>query len=431
MCELPTINLGDLLVEPPNYGANVPATPILKGWPRYIRITDILETGDLIPEGIKGIEPKNAQPYLLKEGDILIARSGNTVGKAYIHRDVGLQAAHAGYLIRFRVDKNKADPNFIFHFLHSGKYWSWVKSASKVAAQPNINAKQYSCLPIPDIHPSAQKAIATILDTLDTAIQQTQALIAKLKQVKAGMLHDLLTCGLDGNGELRDPSRNPDQFKNSVLGRIPKDWEVRLLSQVADISSGVTLGKNIQGSGTINLPYLRVANVQDGFIDLSDVKKVCIYKKDMERYSLHKGDVLMNEGGDFDKLGRGAVWEGQINPCLHQNHVFRVRPIPNLLNSYYLDAVSGSQYGKQYFILISKQSTNLASINSTQLKNFPIPYPPLKEQESIAAILFEQEKAIQIEVSVLEKSKQLKQALMKDLLTGKVRVPENMMEAMP
>jgi type I restriction enzyme S subunit len=139
----------------------------------------------------------------------------------------------------------------------------------------------------------------------------------------------------------------------------------------------------------------------------------------------------MNEGGDFDKLGRGAVWEGQVESCLHQNHVFRVRPFPKLLNSYFLDAVSGSQYGKSYFILSSKQSTNLASINSTQLNNFPIPCPGIDEQNAIVAILSELERTTKEEMAELEKLISLKHGLMHDLLTGTVRVPVHLLEATP
>lgn len=97
------------------------------------------------------------------------------------------------------------------------------------------------------------------------------------------------------------------------------------LGSCAEVAGGVTLGRNAAGATAIELPYLRVANVQDGFLDLSEIKTIRIYKSELERYVLKRGDVLMNEGGDFDKLGRGCVWEEQIQNCLHQNRVFRVR----------------------------------------------------------------------------------------------------------
>lgn len=107
----------------------------------------------------------------------------------------------------------------------------------------------------------------------------------------------------------------------------------------------------------------------------------------MTRWLLQKKDVLFTEGGDFDKLGRGAVWKGQIPDCLHQNHVFAVRVNQGLLDPYFLSYQAGSPYGKQYFLSCSKQTTNLASINSTQLKKFPVRLPSLLEQQEIVRIL--------------------------------------------
>jgi type I restriction enzyme, S subunit len=188
----------------------------------------------------------------------------------------------------------------------------------------------------------------------------------------------------------------------------------------------VTLGKNLTGAGTLELPYLRVANVQDGYLDLADVKTVRIFSSDLERFQLKCGDVLMNEGGDYDKLGRGTVWENQIPVCLHQNHVFRVRCRSDVLNCYFLAAVSGSETGKRYFLRSSKQSTNLASINSTQLNAFEVPVPNLTEQVTIIRVLAAQDNQLTVETTGLMKLRALKSALMADLLTGRVRVPERL-----
>lgn len=130
----------------------------------------------------------------------------------------------------------------------------------------------------------------------------------------------------------------------------------------------------------------------------------------------------MTEGGDFDKLGRGDVWNAQISPCLHQNHVFAVRPDATKLNSHYLAALSSSGYGKKYFISCAKRTTNLASINSTQLKAFPVLLPPIEEQLRIADILG----ATNAKINILQTKKDhyhtLKRGLMQKLLTGEWRV---------
>ncbi len=204
---------------------------------------------------------------------------------------------------------------------------------------------------------------------------------------------------------------------------VPEGWRKVSLSNVAEIRTGVAKGKqNIKDP--IELPYLRVANVQDGYIDLSDVKNIQIERNQIERFSLKIGDVLMTEGGDFDKLGRGDVWNGQINPCLHQNHVFAVRPDQQKLNSYFLAALSASHYGKTYFLSCSKQSTNLASINSTQLKDFPVLLPTLPEQQKIAQILSTWDKAIEKLEALIAAKQKRKKALMQQLLTGKKRFAE-------
>ena len=176
--------------------------------------------------------------------------------------------------------------------------------------------------------------------------------------------------------------------------KLPKDWQKIPLSLLSDVQTGLAKGKRVNGS-PISLPYLRVANVQDGYVDLSVIKEITVEQADVERYSLRDGDVLFTEGGDFDKLGRGTVWRGQITPCLHQNHVFAVRPKASLLLPEFLAYQAASGYGRRYFQLSSKQSTNLASINSTQLKEFPVLLPPLPEQRKIAEILRTWDEAIE------------------------------------
>ncbi len=160
----------------------------------------------------------------------------------------------------------------------------------------------------------------------------------------------------------------------------------------AVISHAVTKGLNpdapMKDSGVEwlgEVPYLRVANVQDGYLDLKNVTNIEIPLEDLERYRLQDGDVLMNEGGDFDKLGRGYVWCCEIEPCIHQNHVFAVRPF--LVSSDWLNLVTGTIYAQLYFITRSKQSTNLASISSTNVMELPVVILPETEQTSIAAFL--------------------------------------------
>lgn len=180
----------------------------------------------------------------------------------------------------------------------------------------------------------------------------------------------------------------------SRIKKLPTGWKRKCLEEVGVIQTGIAKNQNSKEE-CLELPYLRVANVQDGYLDLSEIKTINIHKDKVNRYRLENGDVLLTEGGDFDKLGRGAVWEGQIQNCLHQNHVFAVRPNKHELLSSFLSAQTGSSYGKRYFISCSKQSTNLASINSSQLKAFPVLFPPLSEQKAITDLLSTWDEAIE------------------------------------
>ncbi|MBZ9734359.1 restriction endonuclease subunit S [Mesorhizobium sp. CA18] len=201
---------------------------------------------------------------------------------------------------------------------------------------------------------------------------------------------------------------------------VPEGWTRHSLEDVAEIRTGLAKGK--QYGDPIYMPYLRVANVQDGYLDLSEIKQIAVGAEAVDRYLLRYGDVVLTEGGDFDKLGRGTLWRGEIPTCLHQNHVFAVRTKTDVLSPEFFAAQSGSPYGRRYFLSCAKRSTNLASINSTQLKQFPVLLPPLPEQKKIAEILSTWDAAIATTEKLLANAEAQKRALMQQLLTGRRRL---------
>ena len=319
----------------------------------------------------------------------------------------------AGILII--LNAKKYDYKFLYYLLafqHSNQLYDYVDKA-----HPSVVKKRYF---LPVIKVEEQCQIARILSKVDEAISQTEQLVAKYRRLKTGLMQDLLAKGIDEHGNIR--SEETHVFKDSPLGRIPAEWEVVKLSAISEIRSGVTLGKEYPVSGTKELPYLRVANVQDGYLDLSEIKLFRLPIAQIPRYKLEVGDVLMNEGGDFDKLGRGTVWQGQIPHCLHQNHVFRVRLNHKEMLPEFLSIYSSSNYGKTFFLLSAKQSTNLASINKSQLNAFPILKPTLTEQHRILNSISNQSSMLEITQGNLDKLHSLKTGLMQDLLSGKVRV---------
>jgi type I restriction enzyme S subunit len=166
----------------------------------------------------------------------------------------------------------------------------------------------------------------------------------------------------------------------------PHSWMLCSFDDALVIVSGVTKGQRISsGETSVDVPYLRVANVQRGWLDLSEVKLIAVRASDVDRYRLANQDILMTEGGDWDKLGRAAIWRGEITCCIHQNHIFRLRIPSDSILPEWVVLYANSDCGRRFFEDSSKQTTNLASINLTQLRSCPIPLPPLAEQHRILA----------------------------------------------
>lgn len=252
---------------------------------------------------------------------------------------------------------------------------------------------------------------------VDALIAEQQRLVELLKEKRQAAISHAVTKGLNRDAPLRASGIQ-------WLGDVPAHWHIVPLKHLASVRTGVAKGKDHSNRLTVTVPYLRVANVQDGFLDLANVSVIDIPVEDLERYALRSGDVLMNEGGDFDKLGRGHVWRGEIEPCVTQNHVFAVRPRD--VSSEWLNAVTGSSYARGYFISRSKQSTNLASISSTNLMELPVVLPPTDEQAAILRHVEAQSLKLNTLTSEAERSiallEERRVALITNAITGKIDV---------
>jgi type I restriction enzyme S subunit len=168
---------------------------------------------------------------------------------------------------------------------------------------------------------------------------------------------------------------------------LPQGWEWVRFGEIVLISSGVTLGRKTAIPLPISLPYLRVANVQRWHLNLTSIKEVVIDQTEQSRFQLVSGDLLITEGGDWDKVGRTAIWQDELPTCLHQNHVFKVRGTSLDWNPVWAELFLNSAIARAYFASSAKQTTNLASINMTQLKDCAFPLPPLAEQSRIVTRL--------------------------------------------
>ena len=196
------------------------------------------------------------------------------------------------------------------------------------------------------------------------------------------------------------------------------------LSELAEISGGITKGRRFEGSETVFLPYLRVANVQNGYLDLTEIKQIQLKKSEIEQHLLHFGDVLYTEGGDRDKLGRGTIWRDEVENCVHQNHVFKARIDAEKALSLYVAYWSMTTPARDYFYTKGKQSVNLASINKTVLSMLPIPLVPLDQQNKIVAEIESKlsvcdsiEKTVDI---ALQQAEAMQQSVLKKAFEGKL-----------
>ncbi|AEJ03099.1 restriction modification system DNA specificity domain-containing protein [Nitrosomonas sp. Is79A3] len=187
---------------------------------------------------------------------------------------------------------------------------------------------------------------------------------------------------LVAEGKIKKDKQLPPISDEEKPFELPQGWEWVRLGSVLEITGGVTLGRKISSADLVELPYLRVANVQRGYLVLDSIKTVEIQYSELSRYQLLRDDLLVTEGGDWDKVGRTAIWNAEIENCLHQNHIFRMRRITEGLSSSWIQMYMNS-IAKAYFQASSKQTTNLASINMTQLKNCLLAVPTLREQHRI------------------------------------------------
>lgn len=260
------------------------------------------------------------------------------------------------------LPKAGVERSYLAYFLRSGKVVELISARTAGARMPRADMDFIFSLPIPLPPLPEQRRIVDLLSRAEGIVR-----LRREAEKKAAELIPALFLDMFG-----DPATNL------------RGWAVESLDSVAQIISGATKGRRLDPAESVELPYMRVANVKDGFLDLAEVKTIAVKRTEVEKYRLQPGDLMLTEGGDPDKLGRGALWTGAIETCLHQNHIFKVRADRTRLLPEYLCELVGSYFGKAYFLRVSKKTTGIASINRTQLGAFPVVIPPAERQLEFA-----------------------------------------------
>jgi type I restriction enzyme S subunit len=307
------------------------------------------------------------------------------------------------------VNKNAHDWRFLFYLLRHLE----LTSLNSHSAVPGLNREQVYSLAAEFPELPNQRKISVVLKSVEDAISLESEGISATADLKRAAMRELFTRGLRGEPQ-----------KETEFSPVPDSWKEAALDDLAFVQTGVAKGRKLGGTDVVDVPYLRVANVQDGHLDLREMKTIQIRRSEVERYRLQEGDVVLTEGGDFDKLGRGYIWRNELDMCVHQNHVFAVRVNRDHLLPEYFAYLVQSPYGKAYFLKVAHKTTNLACINTTKLKAFPLLVPEKDEQQKIVAILDAIDRKLDLHKQKRAVLDELFNTLLHKLMTGEIRVEE-------
>ncbi len=317
-----------------------------------------------------------------------------------------------GYM---RVKSSKLHPKFVFYSLANQHRYQTFDYTTK--AHPSVIQKLYW---LPTIGYEQQQKIASILTGIDTAIEKTEALIAKYQQIKAGLMHDLFTRGVLPNGQLRPPREQaPELYQETAIGWIPREWSESDCSIEFAIESGITLGQHRRPSKRPRA-YLRVANVHRDELRLEDLAYLEVLPNESVP-TLQEFDLLIVEGhANRAEIGRCAMVTAEAAGLLFQNHLFRLRP--HRLNHFYALDWLNSHYAMCHWETMCSTSSGLNTINRRMLGRMFVGVPSPDEQVLIAQKALGAKKRLGLELQKLHKLRSQKRGLMHDLLTGKVLV---------
>lgn len=276
-------------------------------------------------------------------------------------------------------------------------------------------------VPVPPVE--ERLCIAEVLDTLDTTIRQTEAIIEKLKQVKQGLLHDLLTRGIDANGELRPPhSQAPHLYKDSPLGWIPNEWRAENVGAVIDGSPRNGIYKPAGNIGSGVLLVGQTAFTTQGSVDFGHARRAQVTNPELEVFGLLRDDLLVSRVfATREGVGQPVLVPDPPEPAVYESNMMRLRVrrqcmLPRLLFLWLKHRTARAWITSRAF------ASNQASVNRDTVGSLPVPVQPTEEQAAILAVeraLEQRQSAESIELRTLQA---LKSGLMDDLLTGRVRV---------
>ncbi len=393
----------------------------------YLEISNVNYHGIVDPQAIERLRyedaPSRARRRTAKNCTMISSVRPNLQAVAFIPDGADDLICSTGFNV-MQPREWKLSPRFAYYVLLSDGARQYFEASATGVGYPAVGDKDFNSLLVPLPPRPEQERIAAYLDAscaaLDAAVAAKRSQLETLEGLRKSTIQRVVTRGLNEKVALGETG-------NAWLERLPQGWTLVCLKRIAEIQGGLTLGKSYEGP-LIERPYLRVGNVQDGHLDLEDVSVIEVPEEVAAGVELRCGDVLMTEGGDLDKLGRGFLWSGEIANCLHQNHIFAVRCFLHKLLPKFLAYVTASKYGRDYFEATGKKTTNLACTNATKVGALPIPLPPLEEQKQIVRFLDseldEMKKLTTTINSQIETLLTYRKSLIHECVTGQRRITE-------
>ncbi len=387
-------------------------------WKR-IKLGEIIIESNKSPFKVEDADNNGYYPFftsgeaILTHSDYLVDCENlflSTGGTAYI----GYYKGKAAYSADTYAIKSKIITKYLYYFLSKQvdeiTYRYFIGSGLE-HLQKDFFKKDFEIL-FPE-NQAEQEKIAEILETVDNTIEKTDAIIEKYKRTKQGLMQELLTKGIDINWHIR--SEKTHKFKDSPLGRISADWEVKKLGEVSKIVSGFSFPLSFQGKESGLYPFIKVDDLNSSYKYIKEARNYINNKekKELSVKTFHKGTLV------FPKIGM-AVYLNKFRlldkEATFDNNVAGIVPIDidkEFIYYYFLSEIDLRKIASE---------TALPSIKKSTLENLQIPLPPLPEQERIASVLSQVDTVIEKETAYRDKLSRIKQGLMEDLLTGKVRV---------
>jgi restriction endonuclease S subunit len=415
----PKVRLKDLLLCKPQYGAaesGITRTDIKS--PRYIRITDIDEYGLISHNDLGATANTIENQYILHDSDLLIARSGATVGKAYIHKECPYTCFFAGYLIRFVINTQKALPDYVFAFTQTNTYKEWVNAIQRPSGQPNINAEEYQSLEIPLPPPNIQNEIVSIIQTAYSDKKKKELEAQQLLDSIDTYLLDELGVSLpEVRNELKDRvfllnrselegRFDPTVYKDGIKLISPK-WDNEKLSKVAFVNPGGTYkGKTVDTP----ISFVPMEVIDETFSEITTMDETTI-EQASGFTKFREGDLLWAKITPCMQNGKSAIAKNLINGLgCGSTEFFILRPKDERLAIEYLHVILHMKCVRETAMLYFGGSAGQQRVSTSFLENFNFPLPPKEKQVEIANNVYalrQQAKTLQEEGKrILETAKQ-------------------------